>query len=301
VTVANPLDVTVRTYLEQPTRPTLTLPAGACDSHVHIFGPESQFPFAPERRFTPLDAPKEKLFALHQFLGISRCVIVQSVIHGFDNRVVEDAIHAGKGNYLGVALVPVDVSEAELRRLAEAGFRAVRFHFMRHIGAGPRIHDIMALTRRLAHFGMHLQVHFESELIHELADDLSKCAVPVVIDHMGRVDAQKGPDHQDFQALMSLLRKPGIYVKVSGIDRIDSNASSEKYAAGVRLAKLLVEHFPEQCVWGSDWPHPNHTHIPDDGVLLDALEQIAGSQNLLAQIMCRNPQKLYHFADTSDA
>jgi 2-pyrone-4,6-dicarboxylate lactonase len=103
---------------------------------VHVFGPRSKFPFAPNRKSSPADAPKEKLFAMHKRLGISRCVIVQSIVHGNDNAVVEDAIDAGGGNYLGVALVDVDVSNEELKRLASRGFRALRFHFMKHIAGG---------------------------------------------------------------------------------------------------------------------------------------------------------------------
>ena len=294
----SPTDTPVRTYLEHPRRPTLRLPDLACDSHVHVFGPARRFAFSAQRKSTPLDAPKEKLFALHRFLGITRCVIVQSIVHGLDNSAAEDAIGAGGGNYLGVALVSVDVSDAELRRLAEAGFRAVRFNFMRHLSGSAPVGKIIELTHRLSQFDMHLQVHFESELVHDLAPELVKSAVPVVIDHMGRVDARKGPDDRDFQALMRLLKNPGLHVKVSGIDRIDATAKpEERYAAGVQLANMLVARFPEKCLWGSDWPHPNHTHIPDDGVLLDALAAIAPSPLHLRQILVENPQKLFRFPD----
>lgn len=291
----------VRTYLAQPSRPALRLPSLACDSHVHVFGPAGRFPYMPNRRATPIDAPKETLFLLHSQLGIERCVIVQSIVHGTDNRVVEDAIAAGEGRYLGVALVAPDVPDAELQRLAQAGFRGVRFNFMRHIAAGVPIDKVLALTPRLAAVGMHLQVHFESELVHELAVPLQRSAVPVVIDHMGRVDATRGPEHADFQALLRLLENPRFHVKVSGIDRIDAKAPpAQRYRHGVVLARTLVERFPERCVWGTDWPHPNHTHIPDDGVLVDALADIAPDAALREQLLVRNPQALYRFAPFAD-
>lgn len=286
----------VRTYLEHPTTPALRLPPLSCDSHVHVLGPTARFPYASDRRATPLEAPKETLFALHRRMGIERCVIVQSVTHGTDNRVVEDAIAAGGGRYLGVALVSPDVPDAELQRLAQAGFRGVRFNFMRHIGGGASIDAVLALTPRLAAAGMHLQVHFESELVHELAAPLQRSQVPVVIDHMGRVDATRGPEHADFQALMRLLEHPRLHVKVSGIDRIDAHApAQERYRHGVALARLLVERFPERCVWGTDWPHPNHTHIPDDGVLVDALSDIAPDAQARERLLVLNPQALYRF------
>jgi len=286
----------VLTYLRQPRKPALRLPTGACDAHVHVFGPAALYPYAPQRHFTPEDAPRETLFTLHQHLGIERCVIVQSVVHGLDNRVVEAAVAAGAGRYLGVALVDAQIPDAELRRLAQVGFRGVRFNFMKRLGEAGRIEPIIALTHRLAEVGLHLQVHFESALIHELAVPLAQSAVPVVIDHMGRVDATLGAGHADFQALLRLLENPLFRVKVSGIDRIDAQAPPEcRYAAGEALARQLVTRFPERCFWGTDWPHPNHTHVPDDGALVDALARVMPDRAHLEQVLVHNPLNFYRF------
>ena len=277
--------------------PSLRLPPNACDTHVHVFGPYDRFPFPHAHQNKPAEAPKENLFALHRHLGITRCVIVQSMVHGLDNAVVEDAIAAGNGNYLGVALVKPDVSHAELGRLAAAGFRAVRFNFMKHLGMGATPDELLALTQRLADHDMHLQVHFESSLVHELGPCLQKSAVPVVIDHMGRVDARLGIQHADFQALCQLLDDPKFHIKVSGIDRIDASVplGVPPYAHGIVLAHHLVARFPRQCVWGTDWPHPNHTHVPDEGVLVDALQHIAPTADLMQAVLVDNPQALYRF------
>ena len=286
----------VQTYMDTPRQPSLELPALACDSHVHVFGPIDRFPYGPHSGAAPAPAPKEKLFALHRSLGIQRCVIVQSVTHGYDNRVVEDAIRAGGGHYLGIARVPLEVSDSELERLAQSGFRGVRFNFMRHLSGGADVQDVVAMTARLAKVGMHLQVHFESALVHTVGQALRDSQVPVVIDHMGRVDATLGADHPDFQSLIQLLEDPNFHVKVSGIDRIDSGCrAGDGYPSGVALARLLVERFPERCVWGTDWPHPNHTHIPDDGELVDLLALIAPSSQAREQLLVRNPQALYRF------
>lgn len=269
------------------------MPEGSCDSHVHVFGPAAVFPFAASRNFTPADAPKETLFALHRHLGISRCVIVQSAIHGFDNSAIKDAISAGGGRYLGVALVPHDVPDAELHDLKTAGIRGVRFNFMKHLGQGATVQQVIALTHRLAPLGLHLQVHFESSLIHELAPVLEKSAVPVVIDHMGRVNAALGPNHADFLALCRLMKNPLFHVKVSGADRIDAQPP---YTQGVALARQLVQMFPDRCLWGTDWPHPNHTHIPDDGALVDLLQHIGPTPDLLNRLLVQNPQRFYGFS-----
>ena len=286
----------VQTYMDTPSQPQLVLPPQSCDAHVHVFGPRAKFPFSPSRKITPADAPKEKLFAMHKRLGISRCVIVQSIVHGNDNAVVEDAIEAGGGNYLGVALTEVDVSDQELKRLASKGFRALRFHFMKHISGGYDVHQVVKLSTKLAHVGMHLQVHFESELVHTVGHALLQSAVPVVIDHMARVDATLGEGHADFQALMKLLDHAHVHVKVSGIDRIQATShAGSGYPMGTQLAARLVANFPDQCVWGLDWPHPNHTHIPDDGELVDALAKIAPSPEALQRLLVTNPQALYRF------
>ena len=291
----------VQTYLDTPSLPVLKLPAGSCDTHVHVLGPLDRFPYAqangPKRGPAPAPAPKERLFALHRRMGIERCVIVQTVNHGYDNGVVEDAIEAGGGRYLGIARVTLDVTDRELQRLAGRGFRGVRFNFMRHLVGGESPQEVVALTARLASVGLHLQVHFESELVHTVGQALRASRVPVVIDHMGRVDARLGESHPDFQALMGLLEQPGFHVKVSGIDRIDATCrAGQGYPAGVLLAARLVERFPDQCLWGLDWPHPNHTHVPDDGELVDALARIAPSAAALEKLLVHNPQALYRFA-----
>ncbi len=280
-------------FVASPGKPKLQLPRGACDTHVHVFGPSGVFPYAKDAPFRPHDAPKEKLFAMHAAIGVERCVIVQSSCHGFDNRVVEDAIQAKNGAYLGVALAPASVDDAELTRLARLGFRGLRFNFMKHLGAGAKIDDVIALTRRLAPLGMHIQVHFESALVHELGPWLCKSAVPVVIDHMGRVDASKGIDQPDFRALLELLTDGRFRVKVSGSDRCTRQAPP--YADAIPFARKLVAEFGDRTLWGTDWPHPNLNHVPDDGLLVDLLREIAPAQAQRQALLVDNPARFYRF------
>ena len=282
-----------QSFHPSPSKPALRLPKGACDAHVHVFGPSSVFPYARDAPFIPHDAPKEKLLEMHAIIGVEHCVIVQSSCHGFDNRAVEDAIHATNGAYLGVALVPVSVEDAELRRLASQGFRGVRFNFMKHLGAGAKIEDVIALTKRLSLLDMHLQVHYESSLIHELAPWLSKSAVPVVIDHMGRVDASRGLDQPDFRALLELMQDERFRVKVSGSERCSKQPPP--YADAILFARKLVAEFGARTFWGTDWPHPNLNHVPDDGQLADLLQEIAPSEAERRALLVDNPQRFYRF------
>jgi 2-pyrone-4,6-dicarboxylate lactonase len=282
-------------WMAAPSKPKLKLPPGACDAHVHVFGPPARFPFAARRNYTPSDAPKESLFKLHAWLGIQHCVIVQPACHGFDNSVTADATAATGGSYKGVGLVPLTISDDELKRLDAAGLCGARFHYMEHLGKGPRIDEVIAFAKRLAAIGWHLQIHTEASLIAELAPALRRSPVPVVVDHMGRIDASLGPEQPAFNALLSLLDDPNIWVKVSGSDRV--TRQGPPYSDAVQFARKLVAEFGERCVWGTDWPHPNHRGpIPDDGVLVDILTEIAPSHAARQAILVENPQRFYRFA-----
>ena len=282
------------TWMAAPSKPKLKLPPGACDAHVHVFGPRARFPFAEGRSFTPSDAPKEKLFALHEMLGIERCVIVHTAAHGFDLSVTADAIAAKGGSYLGVGLMPVTIGDAELKRLDAQGFRGARFHYMSHLTPTATIDEAVALGKRLADIDWHLQIHMAAELIGELTPALKRSAVPVMIDHMGRVDASLGLNQKPFNNLLRLLEDRNVWVKVSGCDRITQQGPP--YADAVPFARKLVEEAGDRCVWGLDWPHPNHTGpVPDDGVLVDLLAEIAPSEAQRQALLVDNPQRFYRF------
>src|SRR6187431_3392397 len=98
-----------------PSKPTFRPPPGAVDAHCHVFGPGAEFPFAPERKYTPCDASKQQLYALRDHLGFARNVVVQATCHGADNRAMVDAlIHSG-GKARGVAMVRLTVTDRELQ------------------------------------------------------------------------------------------------------------------------------------------------------------------------------------------
>jgi 2-pyrone-4,6-dicarboxylate lactonase len=281
-------------FKAKPRTPRLKLPRGACDTHFHVFGPQKRFPFAPERSYTPTcDAPKETLFAMHKQMGIERGVVVQSAAHGFDNSAAADLL-AANNNYRGVALAPAATPTVELRQLDKRGFRGVRFHYMEHLGKGDRIEDVLVMATRLAALGWHLQVHTHGPRIAELAPALRRSPVPVVIDHMGRVDASKGIDHPEFRALLSLLSEKHVWVKVSGSERISHQRAPWKDA--VPFASKLVADFGDRVVWGTDWPHPNLKEVPDDGDLVDLLMEIAPSEAQRHALLVDNPKRLYGFA-----
>ena len=283
-----------QSFLDSPSKPRIALPPLACDAHVHVFGPSASFAYDPQAPYTPADAPKEKLFAMHAHIGITRCVIVQSAAHGFDNSASADAIAAKGGDYCGIALAPVDVSDAELKRLDAQGFCGVRFNFMQHLGKGADPEQVIALSQRLAPLGWHLQIHFHGDAVHEFGPILNRSAVPVVIDHQGRIDPSQGIDGKDFRALLDLMRDTKFRMKVSGSERNSKQAPPWRDA--VPFAAKLVAEFGDRCFWGTDWPHPNLNAIPDDGELTDVLAEIAPSSAALQAVLVDNPARFYRFA-----
>lgn len=283
------------TYLANPRKPRLTLPPGACDAHVHVFGPGSRFPYEAGRN--PPDAPKEKLFALHAHLGFEHCVIVHTAQHGMDNAATADALAAKGGAYRGIGLMAPAIPDAALKRLDAAGFRGTRFQYMAHLPQTATPEEAVAYSRRIADLGWHIQIQMAAELVAELSPVLKRAATPVVIDHMGRVDAGLGLEQPAFRALLALLESPNIWVKISGCDR--ATRQGPPYADAVPFARKLVAEFGDRVLWGSDWPHPAPPGpIPDDGDLVDLLAEAAPGPALQA-VLVDNPQRLFRFAKAS--
>ena len=275
----------------KPVKPKYIPPPGACDAHCHIFGPAAKFPYAPERRYTPPDSPKEKLRALHQHLGLSRAVLVQASCHGGDNRAMLDAIAWSGGAWRGVAMVGDNASERELQALHQGGVRGVRFNFVRHLGGAP---DPRVFERTLAMvepLGWHVVLHFDAEDIESHAEMFGSLRVPFVMDHMGRVDAGHGLDQRPFAMLLDLMNNPRAWVKISGPERI--SATGKPFRDAAPFAAALARAAPDRVLWGTDFPHPNVKAMPNDGELVDLFAEAVPDQEMRKRILVDNPARLY--------
>ena len=180
-----------------PSKPKFKPPPGAVDAHCHVFGPESKFPFAPERKYTPCDAPKEKLFALRDFLGLDKNVIVQASCHSKDNRAMVDALLSANGRAKGVAFVGEEVTDNELSRMDKAGVRGVRFNFLKRLVDFTPREVLTKIAARVERLGWHIVVYFEMAELAELESFFTALPTPVVVDHMGVPDVSKGVDYPD--------------------------------------------------------------------------------------------------------
>jgi len=284
-----------------PSKPRFVPPPGAVDAHCHVFGPGDRFPYAPERKYTPCDASKEQLFALRDHLGFARNVIVQATCHGSDNRALVDALEASGGRARGVATVARDVTDAELRTLHEAGVRGTRFNFVRRLVDFTPREVLMDIAARVAPLGWHVVVYFEARDLPELWEFFTTLPATVVVDHMGRPDVSQPVDGPEFARFVRLMREHGhIWSKVSCPERLSVSGppaiegERHPYRDVVPFARRLVETFPDRVLWGTDWPHPNlKDHMPDDGLLVDFIPDIARTAEEQRRLLVDNPMRLY--------
>jgi 2-pyrone-4,6-dicarboxylate lactonase len=287
-------------WYENPSVPRFTLPAGTVDTHCHVFGPGAEFPYAPERKYTPCDASKDQLFALRDHLGVSRNVIVQATCHGADNSAMVDAVRAAGGRARGIATVRPDVTDAELAELHAAGVRGVRFNFLKRlVNASPK-EALETVARRIAPLGWHIVIYFESEDLAELEGFFASLPTPLVVDHMGRPDVTKTPDGPEFARFLRFVEHHDVWVKVTCPERLTVSGppaldgQREAYTDVVPFARRVVEEFPDAVLWGTDWPHPNLTsHMPDDGLLVDHVPHVAVTSKLQQKLLVDNPMRLY--------
>lgn len=277
-----------------PSKPAYSVPPGAVDAHCHVFGPGDEFPYAPERKYTPCDAGKGRLFALRDLLGFERNVIVQATCHGADNRAMVDALTAAGGRARGVATITPDISDEALRQMDTAGVRGVRFNFVRRLVDAKPDAYYLGLVERIAPLGWHVVVYFEATDLAERWNLFTTLPTTVVVDHMGRPDVGLPLDGPEFSRFVRLMEEhENVWSKVTCPERL-SRVGPPRYDDVVPFARHLVESFPDRVLWGTDWPHPNlRSDMPDDGTLVDFIPRIAVSDDLRHKLLVDNPTRLY--------
>ena len=276
-----------------PKKPEFILPKGAVDAHCHVFGPLPDFPFAPERKYTPCNAGKDKLYALRDYLGFERNVIVQATCHGKDNRAMVDACRTAGDKARGIASVSPDITTAELEEMHEAGVRGVRFNFVKRLVDATPKQVFLDIADKINDFGWHIVVYFEAQDLEELEPFLKQLPTTIVVDHMGRPDVTKGVDHPDFQRFVRLMEEnENIWSKVTCPERLSEQGPP--YEDVIPYCRAIVDRFEDRVLWGTDWPHPNmKSHMPDDGTLVDYIPKIARTPEQQQKLLVDNPMRLY--------
>ena len=277
-----------------PSAPRHRLPPGACDSHIHVFGPYDRFPLNADRSYTPPEAPLDAYREMMKVMGLDRVVIVHGSAHGLMLEATIDAVQRLGPRGRGIAVASPDISDAELDRLHAAGFRGLRVVSV--VRGGVAADEAPRLARRIERLGWHLQflINGPAEL-EALAPELLKLPVPFVIDSFGRFRPEHGLQHPGFRALLKLLETGRCWVKFTGLERRTHEGSP--YADVAPIGQALITARPDRIVWGSDWPHVmafDHP-VPKDSDLLDWLMGLDVSDQVKADILVQNPERLYGF------
>lgn len=282
----------------EPKRPDIATPPLACDAHFHIFGPTSRFPYSPERAYTPPEAPLEKLLAMHQRLGFERGVVVQGNGHGTDCSALLDALKREPKRLRGIAIIKDATPQAELKAMADAGVRALRFHHqVRQAGtySSQGLASFEKLAPWMAELGLHVQFFMDARELPALSPYLKHWKLPVVLDHFGSTKAAEGVAAHAFETLKRFLGEGRIWIKISGAYRASERFPD--YEDARPLHEALMKINPDQLLWGTDWPHPRlDRDMPDTGHLLDLFNAWTPDAAMRRKILVDNPARLYGFA-----
>jgi predicted TIM-barrel fold metal-dependent hydrolase len=283
--------------------PGLTVPAGACDSHIHIYGGPEHFAYVPYAGVAKPAHFLDEYLQVHRKLGLSRAVIVQTPLYETDNACVLDNIARmraipGADCARGIAIVPAQVSDAELQRLHGGGVCGLRFGIELHKGLDPKY--LESIAERIAPLDWHIQYRSTYDDLPALAQRLGVLPVPVCIDHFGSTDPSHPLGHPAFRALLDLLAGGQCWVKLSAPYQL-SRSGASGYEDFLEQARALVAAAPQRMLWGTNWPHPKVDWHPDEASLLDVLQQWCPDMQTVKAILVDNPARLYDFVDSGFA
>ncbi len=302
-------ETTVFASASQPsTAVNFDVPAGACDTHTHVFGDPRRFPFAAARNYTPEPASVAEMRALHKALHTDRVVIVHPSVYGTDNSCTLDGMKQLGSIARGIAVIDEKTPESALDEMDRAGIRGIRVNLETSGQSDPAVGRQRfqeAVDRIKLRSKWHIQVYTRLSVIEGIKDQVMAAPMPVVFDHFGGAQAALGVSQPGFDTLLNLVRAGKAYVKISAPYR--SSTKPPDYADVAPLAKALIAANPQRMLWGSDWPHPAApvAHRPvtditplwqvDDGRILNQLPLWAPDAGMRKTILVENPAKLYGF------
>lgn len=295
----------------RPSRPRVALafdvPAGACDTHVHIVGNTARYPFVPNRAYTPPEASVEDLQAVHKALRLQRVVIVQPSFYGTDNSCTLDAIKSIGSSARGIAVIDGKTPDAALDDMQRIGIRGVRLNLSTAGVTDPvaSARMLRAAAERVRRLNWHVQMNVAPDLIAALKQDFAALPVGLVFDHFGGANAAKGVNEPGFDSLIELVGSGKAYVKISATSLFATDPPH--FAGYAAMAKALIAANPDRILWGSNWPHPG-ARTPgyvitdlmpwrdiDDAVVLNLLPAWEPDATVRKKILVDNPARLFGF------
>ena len=151
------------------------------------------------------------------------------------------------------------------------------------------------MGRVLSQFGWHFEILTNVSESGDLLKELVTLEVDIVFDHMGFLSTSKGTSNAGFRTLVSLLKDGDCWVKLSAPYRLTCETSIP-YRDVLPFVHELCETNSERLVWATDWPHTElHIPMPNDGDLVDLLEEWVPAEDRRYRILVTNPNKLYDF------
>jgi len=272
-------------------KPAIAFPPGACDCHAHIFVPGAKL--LAKTHFVPHPCPLEDYVRMLRRLGCERGVLVQPSVYGTDNSAMVQALRSGTFDLRAVAVVTADVTDRELEDLHAAGFRGIRVNTA-SATPGLTLADAPRLAERIRPMGWHLQFFVNVREAPQIAEEIARLAIDVVIDHFGRIATADGIDAPPFRTLLKLLARDNCWAKLMG--PYFTSRGFPRYPDLTPFAQAMIATAPERIVWGTDWPHPSaREQMPDDGDLADLLTEWAPDERQRRRILVDNPKRLYGF------
>lgn len=282
---------TIARHAAATRKPSFTLPALSCDCHAHVFGPQSRFPYHPDRKYTPHEASLADYLAMLKALGIERGVLVQPTVYKDNNSALLDALETSREIGLrGIAVAAANVTEETLQGWHNSGIRGLRLN----VRDGAGLENAKLLAAKIKPLGWHIDLRVSDEHLLALSAELHALPVDIAIAHFGQPDVAAGIDGTAFRSLLDMLGTGRCWIKLSAPMR--SSRMALPYADVMPLIAKLVAENPERLLWGSDWPHTRiKGEMPDDGDLCDLLPQWIPDAETRDRILAANPAALYGF------
>ena len=272
------------------------LPTGSCDAHMHLYAP------GPHLRDAPFAVPDGNLARYRELmtrLGISRVVLVQSMLYGTDNDVMLGGLAAlGLQVARGIAVTRADAPGRLWDDLASSGVCGVRAFMMP--GGIFAWEELPRLAARLADRGWQMQLQMDGREIAARETLLSDLPCSLVVDHVGKFIEPVLPNHPAFVALLRLVANGRVWIKLSGLYET-SRSGAPDYADIAILARRLAAEAPDRMLWASNWPHPNAKEPVDDTRLVRLAASLTDNDDARWRLFVGNAAKLFGFVERTVA
>jgi predicted TIM-barrel fold metal-dependent hydrolase len=241
------------------------------DSHFHII--DKRFPLVPNQGYLPDNFSAKDYQNSTRDYDIVGGAIVSGSFQAFDQTYLLSGLKDLGPNFVGVAQLPISVTDDELVDLDQSGVRAIRFNLKR--GGSEGIENLERFAKRVYEtVGWHIELYVDSKDLPDLHQTLSKLP-SVCIDHLGL--------SKEGLLNLFLLVEEGVKVKATGFGRVDFNVSE--------AIRKVVEINPDALVFGTDLPStraPRPYLDKDYLLIIDAL-----GEEMAKKVLFENAIQLY--------